>query len=65
MPEPTQEQVEAAAKAVMAEWKVMAGETGYTHISWPVSPANYRLLRAALTAALTLPQSLSPKERRE
>jgi len=50
--EPTQEMVEAAAEGVMAEWKTMGAELGADNIPWPISPANYRLLRAGIRAAL-------------
>lgn len=44
--------VEAAAKAVKLEWTVMCQELGRDFPISSISPTNFRLLRAALTAAL-------------
>lgn len=56
-PKVTEEMVEAASKAVVAEWKKMIAETSPymspgDHARAFVSPGNYRLIRAALKAAM-------------
>lgn len=55
-PKVTEAMVEVAAKAVVAEWQKMVAETSPhmspgDHARAFVSPGNYRLIRAALTAA--------------
>ena len=56
--EPSEAEVERAAKAVIAEWQVMSAELDGGRLAdiarGFVSPGNYRLIRAALRAAYAL-----------
>lgn len=46
----TDEELKIAEAAVITEWDVMRNELRAPHISWPVSPTNWRILRAGWTA---------------
>jgi len=50
--DPTEEMVQAAADAILSEWKAMAAEQGADLVPWPISPTNPRLLRAGIRRAL-------------
>lgn len=53
--DPVKEAVERGAAAVLAEWRTINTgliEHGAPSLAWPISPANHRLQKAALDAAL-------------